>query len=340
MAAGALQVPVRRDKEGRLHVEVCVGRRRVHRRCPQGATAADAKQLEAEITRALGQRRAPVVPGDPLLTDVLGDYTERHARHLRSPETARFHAYRLGQWVVGRRCSEARQVAAQVVAELRERRYADATINRSLGALKRSLRLAWEHGRTAVDHSQAVKRLPERNARTTTLTMEQVRDLASHASEPVRAAIWIALFTGCRRGEILKLQPADVGRSDLTIQAGNTKTLRTRTVPIIPPLRPWLKAIPLSITFEGLKSGFRRAREAAGMPDVTFHDLRRSTGTLLIRADVPLHQVSQLLGHSTTAVTEKVYAHLGSDQLKRSMGALTRLHRDLHRPKKKHAASR
>lgn len=264
------------------------------------------------------------------MSDVIGTYITRHTPHLRSPATARYHALRIGRWLDGQRCSQARQVAATITADLRGH-YASATINRSLGALKRALRLAWEHGLTPVDHSAEVKRLPEHNARTTTLSMEQVRTLASHASPAVAAAIWIALFTGCRRGEIIALQRADIGRSELTIQAGNTKTLRTRTVPIIAPLRPWLAHVPLAINAEGVKSGFRRAREAAGMPEVTFHDLRRSTGTLLIQAGVPLHQVSQLLGHTSTAVTERVYAHLASDQLRRSMGVLTKMHRKMRK---------
>jgi integrase len=52
--------------------------------------------------------------------------------------------------------------------------------------------------------------------------------------------------------------------------------LRYREVPIVPALRPWLKFLPLAINFEGIKTGFRRAREAAGMNHVHFHDLRHS----------------------------------------------------------------
>lgn len=280
--------------------------------------------------RALGQRRAPIVPGDPLIAAVLADYTERHAAHLRSPATARFHALRIGRWVEGRRCSEARHVAAAIAADMRGH-YAVGTINRSLGALKRALRLAWEHGHTAVDHSQAVRRLPEHNARATTLTMQQVQQLAGHASQPVRAAIWIALLTGMRRGEILKLRADDVGRHELVIHAGNTKTLKTRTVPVIPPARPWLAFVPLQITAEGLKSGFRRAREAAGLPEVQFRDLRRSCGSLMVQHGATLHQVQKVLGHSSPVVTERVYAHLAARDLRHGMQGLVDLHRGLHR---------
>lgn len=279
-----------------------------------------------------------MIPGDPPLMTLLADYAERHAKTLRSPDTARYHALRIGQWCEGRRASEARQVAAAIQQDLQVH-YAQATINRSLGALKRSLRLAWQSGAAAMDYSGLIERRAENNARATWLTLEQVQTLAQHASESVRAAIWISVLTGCRRGEVLAMTPTMVSKDTITLPAGATKTLRTRTVPIIAPLRPWLKQLPLPINYEGLKSGFRRAREAAGMPDVTFHDLRRSCGTLLAQRGVPLHVISRILGHSSTAVTERVYAHLDVRQLKEGLGALTELHRDLHR-KPRNAVSR
>ncbi|MCI1193507.1 site-specific integrase [Calidifontimicrobium sp. SYSU G02091] len=324
-------MPIRQDADGRWHVEVCIQRRRIHRRCPPGATARDAKRLEAELIRAAGAARpAVVVPGDPLLSELLADYAGRHAQTLRSPDTARYHALRIGRWVEGRRASETREVAAAIRDDLL-RAYAPATVNRSLGALKKALRLAWEHGRTNADYSGLVKRLPEHNARTVSLGMHEVQRIADRASQQVRAAIWLSLFTGLRRGELLGLTRDDIGTDIITVRAGNTKTLRTRTVPIIAPARPWLQHVPLKISAEGLKTGFARARGAAGMPHVTFHDLRRSCGTLLIQHGVPLHIVSRLLGHSSTAVTERVYAHLAPEQLRAGLDVLADLHRDLHR---------
>lgn len=329
-------MPIRKDAEGRYHAEVCVDRRRLHRRLPEGASATDAKRVEAELTRSLHSNatRAPVIPGDPLLTELLADYTERHAATLRSPETAKFHAYRIAAWVEGRRASEIREVAAAIKEDLLQA-YKPATVNRSLGALKKSLSIAWNRGQTPVDYSSLVGHLAENNARTTSLTLAQVQKITDHASEQVRAAIWLSIFTGCRRGEICKLKLEDVTRDSITIQAGNTKTLKTRTVPIIPPARPWLKFVPLAIDFEGVKSGFRRAREAAGMPEVQYRDLRRSCGTLMIRAGVPLVVISKILGHASTTVTEKVYAHLETKQMREGLDALTGLHRDLHRKGKR-----
>lgn len=324
-------MPIRQDKEGRWHAEACVGRRRLHRRLPPGSTAGDAKLVLAELIRALhntAPQQAITIPGDPPLIDLLADYSQRHALTLRSADTAQYHAARIGPWCEGRRASETRQVVATIVQDMTGH-YAPATINRSLGTLSKALRMAWQRGAVTQDYSGLVQRLPENNARTTSLTMAEVAKLADCASPAVRAAIWISLLTGCRRGEVLAIQPDMVGRDVITLPAGATKTERAREVPIIPPLRPWLQQVPIPLNFEGLKSGFERARVKAGMKHVTFHDLRRSCGTLLIREGVPLHVVSRILGHTSTAVTERVYAHLSSAQVAKGMAALSRLHRGL-----------
>ena len=89
-------MPTRKDAQGRWHVELCVGRQRIHRRLPEGAGASDAKRLEAQLRTALASLRT-VVPGDPPMTLVMGLYTEQYAKTLRSPDTAIHHALRIGE---------------------------------------------------------------------------------------------------------------------------------------------------------------------------------------------------------------------------------------------------
>jgi integrase len=305
------------DEHGRWHAEACVKRRRLHRRLPQGASEGDAKLLESELTVALHAStaaRPPSVPGNPLLNDVLGDYYERHAATLRSPETARFHALRIGRWLEGKRASDTRAVVKKIKTDLLPV-YAPATINRSLGCLSKALADAWERGDITQDYSSLVKRLPENNVRTTTLTLAEAKAISDCASEQVRIALWLSLYTGCRRGEVLAMRPHHIIGADLVIPAGNTKTMRTRSIPIVAAARPWLAQLPLEIAMEGLKTGFRRAADKAGMPMIHFHDLRRSCGTLMIQAGVELHVVGKILGHTSTQVTEARYAHLANKQM-------------------------
>lgn len=232
----------------------------------------------------------------------------KHADTLRSPETAKHHANRIGLWAEKYRASQTKQAVKHIIDDMIGA-YKPATINRSLGALQKGLSLAWHAGRTPVDYSSLVTRLPEHNKRTVYLSVEQVRSIADHASDNVKAAIWIALLTGCRRGEVCKIQKGDIGEDTIKLQAGNTKTLRYREVPIIAALRPWLAYLPLPINYEGVKTGFRRAREAAGMEHVHFHDLRHSCATILIAAGADLYTVSKILGHSSVKTTER-YSHV------------------------------
>jgi integrase len=313
-------VPIRRDKQGRWHVEVCVSRQRIHRRLAGGATAGDAKALEAELRASLKRTRTAQVPGNPLLTDLLAHYAEVHAPTLRGWKEAQYHAYRIAPWCEGKRASDTRQVVAKAAADMRGA-YAPATINKSLNALSRALTLAWERGEADQDYSTVIKRLPERNARTRVLSMNEVQALGDAASAAVRTGIWIVLYTGMRRSEVCRLRPEhiDLDAGVITIPAAMTKSYKTRPIPIAAPLRPWLERVPIGLTAEGFKSGFARARGKAGIPDVRLHDLRRSCGTFLIRAGVDLYVVSKILGHSSVGVTQARYAFLAGDQLAAGM---------------------
>jgi integrase len=308
-----------KDKDGRFHVGKMVGGKRVHRILPEDATARDAKRIEALITESLERDNAVNIPGNPLISEVMTLYLA-HAEKLRSPETAKYHATRAGQWAVKYRASQARAFAAHLVQDMIPQ-YKPATVNRTLGTVKKALHMAWELGRTPEDFSRHIKRLPENNARSTYLTVDQVRKIAAHASKQVEAAIWIAILTGARRGEILALQKADIGPHAITIHAANTKTLRTRTVPITDALRPWLEYIPLQMNYEGLKTGFRRAREAASMPEVRFHDLRHSCASLLVNMGQPLEVIRDILGHTTVKTTER-YAHLQTGKVRTALEEL------------------
>jgi integrase len=61
-------------------------------------------------------------------------------------------------------------------------------------------------------------------------------------------------------------------------------------------------------------TAFKRLLKKAGLPDVRFHDLRHSAATVLLAAKVDLKVVSELLGHSSVAITADIYAHVLPEQ--------------------------
>lgn len=268
------------------------------------------------------------------MTAVLGLYAA-HADNLRSSDTSRHHAQRLGPWAERYKASQAREFAAHVIKDMRQliknpatgemvQAYAPATINRSLATAKKGLALAWEQNLTPENYGLRIKGVPVNNKREIFLDVDQVRKIASHCSEQAQAAIWAALLTGARRGEIFQIRAEHIGPNEIIIPGSHTKTLRSRVVPIIPALRPWLKHFPLTITVDGVKSAWRRARVAADMEHVNFHDLRHSCASILLGLGVDLYTIGKILGHSNVQTTQR-YAHLQIEQQRAALNKLSEL---------------
>jgi integrase len=66
---------------------------------------------------------------------------------------------------------------------------------------------------------------------------------------------------------------------------------------------------PLQMTNIG-KREFARLTKAAGVRVITFHGLRHTSATLLLKAGVPPKVVQERLGHQSIAITMDVYAHV------------------------------
>jgi len=65
---------------------------------------------------------------------------------------------------------------------------------------------------------------------------------------------------------------------------------------------------PLSVTTTWKR--WRRLLASAGVRPVRFHDARHTAATLLLSRGVHPKIVSEMLGHSTVAITLDVYSHV------------------------------
>jgi integrase len=54
---------------------------------------------------------------------------------------------------------------------------------------------------------------------------------------------------------------------------------------------------------------FQRVLKRCGLPCIRFHDLRHTAATLMLAIGEPLVNVSKVLGHSSPAITARIYAH-------------------------------
>jgi integrase len=149
----------------------------------------------------------------------------------------------------------------------------------------------------------------------------------------------VAAYAGLRRGELVALRWRDVDftRRKLVVrravsadvEAASTKSRRAREVPLPDQAagaldrlsqrgdftRPddYVFANRLGRRLDGsaLRRRVERARNAAGLRPLRFHDLRHTYGSLLVAGGVDLASVKAAMGHSRITTTER-YLHARS----------------------------
>ena len=198
-----------------------------------------------------------------------------------------------------------------------------ATVNRELAALSKIFRLAIQQKVTSENPVSQVKNLIENNQRTRFLSADEEARLfdALEFSEQLHAIVLVALHTGMRQGEILKLRWKEIDFSTSQIFVNETKTGHNRIVPMNRSVREELEQLPRTkkseFIFPGtgatghlveIKRGWNSATKAAGLEDFHFHDLRHTTASRLTEAGVHPVVVMEILGH-TDPKTTKRYSH-------------------------------
>jgi len=166
---------------------------------------------------------------------------------------------------------------------------------------------------------------------------------------PLYMPVMLAVSTGMRRGEVLAVRWRDIDLDRAALQVGQVvefvgkkvtlkepKTERSRRSIALPDrLVEELKAYrkeharlclglglgKVDLVFPHWPDGklinpshftkaFSREAEAAKLWRVTFHGLRHTHITHLLRSGVPVHVVSARAGHANPTVTLNIYAHL------------------------------
>ena len=137
----------------------------------------------------------------------------------------------------------------------------------------------------------------------------------------------LLLGTGLRSTELSLLTPSQINFKDnrLTIEAAKTKNKKADVLPLHPDLvrsvKEWVdlhSVQPHERIFHFDDHSIRRSfygdlkaagieRKDSGGRSVDVHSLRKTFGTMLARAGVPLTTVQRLMRHSTPLLTAKLY---------------------------------
>ena len=167
-----------------------------------------------------------------------------------------------------------------------------------------------------------------------------MQKLLSECNNNIRNLVAVLVGTGMRLDEVLHLHLTDIDLQHRVIHVhrgrrGAPKSGRLRHVPIFDSVLTVLRDVKLAkgkntLLWPGAKldkfdeqlprnktSIFRPFKAAvlrAGLPKkLRLHDLRHTFAGLFLASGGDIFKLSKILGHSSVAITQQVYAHLHPD---------------------------
>ena len=266
------------------------------------------------------------------------EYSEANRR----PSTHRNNVYRLKN--ICRSRWSRRDLASITTAEIHQwssrrlQAVKHATVNRDVSIISVVFKWAVRLGYVEDNPAGRIERGTEaRRPRTLWLEAEECHALVEAADTEFRSVLVCALHAGLRRAELwdLEWRSVDLRRKELVVEPEHQKSPRPRRVPMTrdlvrefkavrqrrkpddlrprsrvllrPPGRPW----GASSTRQALARTRRRATEIVEerRHQITMHVLRHTFASHLAQQGVAFQEIAQLLGHTTTRVTER-YAHM------------------------------
>ena len=235
-----------------------------------------------------------------------------------------FFGYRLGNHIVKEDCREYfqhRRGAGMALSTVRtELEYLRACLNLRYGT---GLKQVWVP--------------PASRPRDLYLTKEQAEKLLSFVSTPhVRLFIILAITTGARMSAILQLTWDRVDFRHDTINFNVEEREQTNKRRPIVPINSSAKAALIAaqkgalsthvIEWSGdpvksVKKAIRKSAERSGVI-CSPHVLRHTAGVWMAQGNVPMQKISQYLGHTSSRITERVYARYSPSFMSDAASAL------------------
>ena len=232
---------------------------------------------------------------------------------------------------------KAQRLTTDLMDKYREKRKgegrSDATANRELSILRTSFHNARKRTPPKVLVVPYFPIVAETNIRKGFLTDEQYDTLRDELPAELKALFVTGYITGLRRGEITAIQwpQVDFEAGQITLDKGETKNDEPRSVPILDgdmcdllvtakkehdekwPQSPWVfnRGGERIIDF---RWAWDEACKRAGVPDLNFHDLRRTAVRNMRRAGIPQVIRMKISGHKTDSM-ERRYNIVDSEDL-------------------------
>jgi integrase len=213
-----------------------------------------------------------------------------------------------------------------------------ASANRTITMLKTALKLAYDNGKVESDKAwRSLKKFDgvERR-RDRFLSLSESKRLINAADSEFRPMIQAALATGCRYAELCNLKVSDFHTDSNTLFIRTSKAGKSRSAYLTEEGVRLFGALaagrrgsePLIRRDDGLPFGpshqIRRMVETcknARIEPISFHGLRHSYASALVKAGTPLAYVAESLGHANIKMVSKHYGHIEKSHLAETIRA-------------------
>lgn len=225
------------------------------------------------------------------------------------------------------------QVTLERFIESRRDTVKNATINRALACLKKIYNLMRARDQIENTPFQNFHLLKEDQTKIQYLSEQEINDLIScrlldlKRYRHYKMMILLALNTGMRLRETLRLTWRDVNMTDQVIIVTRTKNHKVRTIPINKTLAQYLKPkapdeFVIGRKINSIRYGFQSVLIASGIHEpYTFHTLRHTFASRLVLANVNIVKVQKLLGHADLKTTMR-YVHINQKPLREAVNKL------------------
>ncbi len=226
------------------------------------------------------------------------------------------------------------QAPSDVESTMNTVRRSGATVNRYMSTLSHLLSVGTQWRLIDKNPVRDIARKRESRGRVRFLSNEErialLHACAASAWPALEALVLLAISTGARRGEIIRLRWADVTLSSQSSQAiiQNTKNGDSRRLPLVGRALEAMVALEHAnrtsspFVFPSQKypdkpyyafdAHWYAALAKAGLSDFRFHDLRHTCASYLASQGASLPEIADVLGHRTMNMVKR-YSHLAQN---------------------------
>jgi integrase len=202
----------------------------------------------------------------------------------------------------------------------------DNTINRKLDVISTIFTTCKKEWGYPVDNPVLSIRRPKMpEPRTRRLSDKEINLLlkGNRTSELLRTIIELALESGMRQSEILRIRPEHIKGNTLYIPIAKTKP---RTIPLTKRAVEILKSYPLPFNMDRhlLGKAFRRLCKHYAIKDLHFHDLRhQSLSNFLLDKKLDVASTMLISGHKDPRMLLRIYNNLKVEDVAKKLRLIT-----------------